>query len=235
MAKPKDRKKSADLWERVLERAAVGRRVNGPERIGINLPNGERAQPQPTADTSKLPRLKKFRFQLLYHWLSHNLAPCRVADIGGGKGVLAYLLQQGGWEATVIDPTSQALLHKHKEVNTGRRVFLPAEAAVTRIDAPFQPEMAQDFDLLIGLHSHACNIKIIDAATTYGAGFLLMPCCIIDEPLYPLKGISWVECLADYAIRQGHLIYPLRLNFKGENIGFYALGQAGRVAFAHAS
>src|SRR3954462_11360000 len=39
-------------------------------------------------------RMKKFRFQLFHEWLVAELAPCRVADIGGGKGLLAYLLRQ---------------------------------------------------------------------------------------------------------------------------------------------
>src|SRR5512147_745397 len=59
------------------------------------------------ADTSRQPRMKKFRFQLLHRWLTHNFAPCKAADIGGGKGLLAYLLSNDGWNATVIDPIGQ--------------------------------------------------------------------------------------------------------------------------------
>jgi hypothetical protein len=49
-----------------------------------------------------------------------------------------------------------------------------------------------------------------------------MPCCIINEPLYPPLGSHWLHCVIDYATRQGFRVEPFRLNFKGQNIGFYA-------------
>src|SRR5512139_945886 len=58
---------------------------------------------QTVPDISRIPRLKRFRFQLLHHWLVTTFAPCRAADIGGGKGLLSYLLNQDGWHATLID------------------------------------------------------------------------------------------------------------------------------------
>ena len=64
------------------------------------------------ADTSRQPRMKKFRFQLLHRWLVHNFAPCKAADIGGGKGLLAHLLIGNDWDATVIDPIESAAAHK---------------------------------------------------------------------------------------------------------------------------
>ena len=77
------------------------------------------------SDTSKTPRMKKFRSQLLHQWLVQNLAPCKVADIGGGKGLLSYLLIQSGWDAVVIDPFEQTLPVKFKDIATGSRVKIP--------------------------------------------------------------------------------------------------------------
>jgi len=53
-------------------------------------------------------KMKKFRTQLLHRFLLENYKPCNVADIGGGKGLLAYILINSGWRATVIDPLKQA-------------------------------------------------------------------------------------------------------------------------------
>ena len=169
------------------------------------------------------PRMKKFRFQLLHLWLTQNYPPCRVADIGGGKGFLAYLLQTSGWEAVVIDPVAQSLPEKYKDLTLNRRVKIPPEARVPTITQPFEPHLANGFDLLVGMHAHACNVKIIDAAKAYGTGFVLLPCCIIDEPLLPPPGVHWLECLADYAIQQGLSVRPFQLNFRGQNIGFQSL------------
>jgi len=221
MAKAKDRTRVDSLYEAVLKLSALSKEKNGD----VDAAPMNAAGLQATNDVSKTPRMKKFRFQLLHQWLVANFAACRTADIGGGKGLLTYLLRNDGWDATVIDPERQALLHKYKSLETDRQTAVPSGSNVPRINAPFEIEMAREFDLLISLHAHACNVKIIDAATTYGSGFLLLPCCIMDEPLYPIKGISWMECLTDYAIQRGHVIYPLQLNFKGQNIGFYSFGQ----------
>jgi len=184
---------------------------------------------QQVADTSKFPRMKKFRFQLLHRWLVETFEPCRAADIGGGKGLLSYLLIQSGWQATVIDPVSQPLPEKYKDIITGERVRIPPLTRLPAINAEFEETMAEDFDLLIGLHAHGCNVKIIDAAARYGCGFIIFPCCVIAEPFYPPLGVHWLESLAGYALRQGHWIRPIRLNFKGQNIGLMVVGKKTKL------
>jgi hypothetical protein len=180
---------------------------------------------QNVTDTSKTLRMKKFRFQLLYQWLVQNLEPCKVADIGGGKGLLSFLLIQSGWEATAIDPFEQPLPGKYKDLLLGSRVKIPVNKKIPYLQAEFQPEMAQPFDLLVGMHAHGCNVKIIDAAAAYGCGFVIFPCCVIDEPFYPPLGVHWLESLANYAVKNGQEVYPFRLNFKGQNIGLFKSGR----------
>jgi hypothetical protein len=182
-----------------------------------------RATVEEAQESGEIPRMKKFRFQLLHLWLTQNFPPCRVADIGGGKGFLAYLLQMSGWDATVIDPVHQELPEKYKDITLNQRVKIPPDAKVPHINAAFEQHLARDFDLLVGMHAHGCNVKIINAAKESGRNFVLLPCCIIDEPLYPLPGVHWLECLAEYAVQQGFDIRPFRLNFRGQNIGFYSV------------
>jgi hypothetical protein len=177
---------------------------------------------QNITDSSRLPRLKRFRFQLLHQWLIHNFSPCRAADVGGGKGLLSYLLIQSGWQATVIDPVAQPLPEKYKDIVTGTRIKIDPAARVPNIAAEFGTQHAHGFDLLIGMHAHGCNVKIIEAAGQEGCGFVLFPCCVIDEPFVPPPGVHWLESLANYAVAQGHVVKPFRLNFKGQNIGLYA-------------
>jgi hypothetical protein len=176
-------------------------------------------------DLSKFLRMKKFRFQLLHQWLANALAPCKAADIGGGKGLLGYLLQQSGWEVSVIDPVIQELPDKYKDIATDRRVKIRADQKVAYIQREFVTGMAQDFDLLIGMHAHGCNAKILDAAAEFGCGFVIFPCCVIDEPFYPPLGVHWLESLADYGVKRGLGVRTMRLNFKGQNIGLYSWGK----------
>jgi len=177
------------------------------------------------SDSSEIPRMKKFRLQLLHQWMIQNFAPCKAADIGGGKGLLSYLLQKDGWDMTVIDPLSQPLPDKYKDITSGARVKIDPDESVPRIAAEFESRHAAGFDLLIGMHAHGCNARIIDAAAAYGCRFVIFPCCIIDEPFYPPLGVHWLESLADYAMQRGHEIRPFRLNFRGQNIGLYSSGK----------
>jgi hypothetical protein len=153
-----------------------------------------------------------------------HFEPCRAADIAGGKGLLAHLLQESGWETAVIDPTSQPLPNKYKDISSGQRVKIAAATRVPHLDQPFVQTMGQQFDLLIGMHAHGCNIAIIEAAVEYGCGFVLFPCCVIDEPFVPPSGMDWLEYVADYAVGKGLAVTPFRLNFKGQNIGLYGMG-----------
>ena len=177
------------------------------------------------ARPKELRKMKKFRFQLLHRWLVERFEPCSVADIAGGKGLLAYLLQQSGWQSTVIDPVNQALPHKYKDITSGKRIKLTPTDRVRRINREFVTPMAQRFDLLVGMHAHGCNAMIIDIAAELGCGFVLFPCCVINEPFYPPLGVQWLESVASYAIHKGHVLYPFRLNFKGQNIGLCNLGE----------
>jgi len=216
--KKKDRLRADKLYQS-LETISATR--DGEENTdGLASIQGQAVQM--VADNSRLPRLKRFRFQLLHQWLIHNFQPCRAADIGGGKGLLSYLLIQDGWQVAVIDPAAQPLPDKYKDIVTNTRLKIDPSVRVPNIRAEFEIQHARGFDLLIGMHAHGCNVKIIEAAAQLGCGFVLFPCCVINEPFVPPPGVHWLESLADYAVRQGHAVKPFRLNFKGQNIGIYA-------------
>ena len=174
-----------------------------------------------TVGKRPLTMMKKFRFQLLHAWIVGNVAPCRVADVGGGKGLLAYLLQNSGYSVTVIDPVAQGLPDKYKDLAADRQVKVPPTDSVPRLDQPFDPALAEQFDLLVAMHAHGCNLQLIDAAAERGCAALLLPCCVIGEPLVPPPGVSWLQCVVDYARERGFAVTPFRLNFKGQNIGLY--------------
>lgn len=192
----------------------------------------------------KKPRLAhKFRFQLLYRWLAENFEPCKAADVGGGKGLLAFLLNSSGWNVTVIDPFDQILPRTFvnfiarpgsKNLDKKRTTLKPEERAqIKRINKPFEIEMAKDFDLLVGLHSHGSNMKIIGAcaatlvldgtgASTHGKSFVLLPCCVIDEPVAIAPNINWFDSLVDYAKFRGFDVGISELNFAGQNKIIYS-------------
>lgn len=165
----------------------------------------------------------KFRFQLLQTWLTEKYKPVKVLDVGGGKGLLSFLLNKNGWNSTVVDPAITDYLTKYKDLETGKRILLKDEEieSFKRITGIFEEEMAKDYDLLIGLHAHGSNLQIINAAKKYGKDFLLLPCCVIDEPLVKKPDVNWLESLIDYAKNEGFEVKRDELNFKGQNILIY--------------
>jgi len=170
--------------------------------------------------TTRLRLMKKFRFQLLAEWIRANYLPCRVADIGGGKGLLSHLLNQAGFECTVIDPLEQALPVKYREID-GKRVKTGEIGKVARISANFEKEMAAGYDLLVGLHAHGSNLKVIDACVEFGKKFVLVPCCLFDEPVVRVPGLDWFDSLESCARRKGLKLERFELNFRGKNRGLY--------------
>jgi hypothetical protein len=220
MTKRKHKRERAQLFHNLTQQAQA------------DPPNHHDAPLTPTAtatvpllanlpESRELTKMKKFRFQLLHEWIITNQPKGRIADVGGGKGLLAYLLQQSEWHATVIDPVHQALPTKYKDFHLNRRVKIGPEESVPRIDQPFAPEMAERFDLLVSMHAHGCNVQLIDVAAASGKPIILLPCCIIDEPLLPTPGQHWIACLVEYALAKNLTVTPFRLNFRGQNIGLY--------------
>jgi hypothetical protein len=169
--------------------------------------------------------MKKFRFQLLAEWIGANFPPCAVADVGGGKGLLAYLLQRHGFSCTVIDPVDQALPGKYRDLASGRQAKIPASASVTRLTCDFRAGIAERFDLLVALHAHGVNLQILDAARDYGVSCVVLPCCVIGEPSVPEIGRDWFTWLTDEARKSGLPVEYFYLNFKGQNVGFYIRGK----------
>lgn len=162
---------------------------------------------------------KKFRFQLLKDWIVEHYAKCRVADIGGGKGLLANLLYLENWPLTVIDPERTSFLKKYKDIKQDKRIKMSEVdwKKIPWLEKGFEMEMASEFNLLVALHAHGVNMKIIEAAKVYKVDFLILPCCVIDEPIKKEPNINWFDSLVEYARNMGLEPKVDQLNFKGKN------------------
>jgi len=168
--------------------------------------------------------MKKFRFQLLAKWIIDNYPKCKVADIGGGKGLLTYLLNKAGFDAVVIDPVSQSLNKRYKTLD-GQKILIPEDKRIVpRISREFSEEMTNGFDLLVSMHAHGSNMFIINSTKKYSKDFIIFPCCVIDEPIEIRPDINWFKSLIGYSHNIGHRVKITRLNFRGQNKGIYTVG-----------
>lgn len=171
-------------------------------------------------------RPHQFRFQVFHQWIVANYSPCKVADIGGGKGLLSFLLNQTGFRSTVIDPVWQPLEWKYKDIATGKRVKLTPDQmqSVPHLQKPFNHELLLDLDLdlLVGLHAHGSNMYILETAAKYNLDFAILPCCVIDEPITKSPGINWFDSLVEYATKLGLNPQIATLDFVGQSKVIYS-------------
>jgi hypothetical protein len=172
-----------------------------------------------------LPKMRKFRFQLLAQWIAANFPPCTVADVGGGKGLLTHLLNQAGFQAEVVDPVPQALPSRYRDLASGRRVRLGPDQAVPRRSVPFDPELGAGYDLLVALHAHGCNLQLLETVARAGNSCVVLPCCVVAEPAAPPPGRNWFLWLVDRARGLGLEPAFFALNFRGQRLGFSIRGE----------
>lgn len=135
----------------------------------------------------------KFRFQLLVKRLIDKYPPQKSADVGGSKGLLAYLLNLEMWNCEVIDPANHSPITKYKNIETGKRILV-AKNEATKI-----PRRQRYF------------------------GFVSLPCCVIHEPIVVKPNINWFDSLVAYAQSQGFDVQSDTINFKGQNRILYVI------------
>ena len=64
-------------------------------------------------------------------------------------------------------------------------------------------------------------MQIIDACAEYKKDFMLLPCCVIDEPIEKREDVDWRLSLVDYAREKGFIVKEEQFNFKGKNVALY--------------
>jgi hypothetical protein len=172
-----------------------------------------------------LPKPKRFRSQLLAGWIAERFPPCTVADVGGGKGLLTWLLNQAGFRAEVVDPVDQPLPSRYRDLASGRRVRLGDDDRVPRRRARFGPALGRRYDLLVALHGHGSNLAVLETVAQAGNSCVVLPCCVVEEPAAPPPGQNWFLWLADHARGLGLEPEFFSLNFSGQHLGFTIRGE----------
>jgi hypothetical protein len=191
-----------------------------PEELGLVVAGADGR----SRSGDELARMRKFRFQLLAAWIAGRFPPCTVADVGGGKGLLSWLLLDAGFRAEVVDPVDQPLPSRYRDPASGRRVRLDAGAAVPRRRTAFRPELGRHYDLLVALHAHGANLAVLETAAAAGSSCVVLPCCVVDEPAAPPPGQNWFRWLTGQARGLGLEPEPFALNFRGQSVGFAVRG-----------
>jgi hypothetical protein len=193
-----------------------------PSELGLApaVPAGRRRR-----SGADLAKPKRFRSQLLAGWIAERFPPCTVADVGGGKGLLTWLLNEAGFRAEVVDPVDQPLPSRYRDLASGRRVRLGGDERVPRRRARFGPALGRRYDLLVALHAHGSNLAVLETVAQAGNSCVVLPCCVVEEPAAPPPGQNWFLWLADHARGLGLEPEFFALNFSGQHLGFTVRGE----------
>ena len=110
------------------------------------------------------------RFEVLADFVQRNFPPpLKIADVAGGQGNLSLLLAQRGYNCTVIDPRKTNLSKKERQLANRKKIHFE------RIRSRFSSDMANSYDLIIGLHPDEATEAICCAA--HSKPVVLVPCC----------------------------------------------------------
>jgi len=158
---------------------------------------------------------------LLANWIEKSFDKQSVADIGGGNGLLTYLLILKGFDSAVFDPVFEPLPGYYKN-QFNQKIIIRDGAMVPYIDQEYSMDVAESFDLIVGLHAHEVNLQIIETTAKLGNNFVILPCCFGDEPVDLGPNANWYDFLLERAEKLGHKVDTFQLPFKGKNKGIYS-------------
>ncbi len=159
------------------------------------------------------------RFRVFAEFITQQFPDARkVADIGGGRGLLSVELQRVGFESVVIDPRRVENLPRRirKEI---RKEALRSGKLTNIAKAEIQIEQMDlsSFDLAVGMHPDQATEHIVRESVQAAVPFAIVPCCVM-----PIDGLGrtfevWLEYLASLA--QGSR--TARLQISGRNTVLY--------------
>jgi hypothetical protein len=124
-----------------------------------------------------------------------------IADVAGGQGLLSRILSKKfNYKAEVVDPRGYTL------------------KGVPSKQCEYRPDMAQYYDLIIGLHPDGATRAVAESAVYRPV--LLVPCCNEWDKTRKLGSRELVQAVVDYFDGLGVPNETITFGFKGpKNIG----------------
>jgi hypothetical protein len=158
------------------------------------------------------------RFEVFAEFILRNSKPCHVADVAGGQGYLSLILAQHGYDCTIIDPRNTNLSAPDRKSARSNHVSL------RRTKCKFIAEMAQGYDLVVGLHPDGATYELCRAAKVCRT--MIVPCCKMWEGDLANHGSpSLDETIRRFWRRIGIEWWETELKMSGKNRIFISQGE----------
>lgn len=118
-----------------------------------------------------------------------------IADVAGGQGMLARLLNKRGYEAEVVDPRGWTLV------------------GVADRQAEYTADMADYYDLVVGLHPDEALREVVASAATRPV--VVVPCCNFWDRTTKLGKDELLHAIEADCQAKGISVERRELPFKG--------------------
>ena len=153
------------------------------------------------------------RFEILADFVQRNFPPpLKIADVAGGQGYLGFILTQKGYDCTVIDPRKTDLSKKERQLSRRKGIHFK------RIRSKFNAGMAEEFDLIIGLHPDEATEEICQAAKIKPV--ILIPCCKYWNGIENHGSLSMAETIRTFFKKNKIDWWETQLRMNGKNLVF---------------
>lgn len=143
----------------------------------------------------------RFRFRTFAEFIREQFPEARrIADVAGGRGLLAVELMRLGLSPTVIEPRHVDRLprkvRKRFQVEAIRGGKLPS---VARVERPVEDADLAAFDLVVALHPDEATEPTIRRAVALQKPFAVVPCCVMPTDGIQRTFDEWLSYLASLA------------------------------------
>jgi hypothetical protein len=137
------------------------------------------------------------RFEVMAAFVRDRFPDARyAADVAGGQGMLSRLLtKRYNIASEVIDPRGHPL------------------KGVAHRAIPYTAELADYYDLIIGLHPDQALRPVVESATV--APVIVVPCCNFWSSQTRLGRAALLAAIHDHHISIGGDVEPITLAFEG--------------------
>ncbi len=136
------------------------------------------------------------RFEVVADFIADRYDGVRyVADVAGGQGMLSRLLVKRGFDAEVVDPRGNCL------------------SGVKSRPEPYTADMADYYDLVVGLHPDEALRPVVESALTRPV--LVVPCCNFWDRSTKLGRDELLRAIHQYACSANVAAELVQLDFRG--------------------
>lgn len=136
------------------------------------------------------------RFEVVADLISTHYPDVKyIADVAGGQGMLSRMLNKRGFEAEVVDPRGWTIV------------------GVNNRPEEYSSEMADYYDLIIGLHPDEALRPVVESAKV--RPILVVPCCNFWDKSTKLGRNALLEEIGSYLNQNSIAFEKVTLDFQG--------------------